>query len=92
MLNDWCSVLLLQFAKSPERWAKHGLDVALANARVLETCVGAGGDRRAGRISIAALVSTRRALRAIFRSEAIGKDAHSKLITTLTAKGSAPTP
>ncbi|KAI4909720.1 hypothetical protein J4E85_011542 [Alternaria conjuncta] len=91
VLNDWCSVLLLQFAKSPERWAKLGLDVALANARVLETCVSAGGDRRAGRLSIAALVSTRRALRAIFRSDAIGKDALDKLVTNLTAKGSAPT-
>ncbi|KAI4642811.1 uncharacterized protein J4E79_011427 [Alternaria viburni] len=91
VLNDWCSVLLLQFAKSPEQWAKLGLDVALANARVLETCVSAGGDRRAGRLSIAALVSTRRALRAIFRSEAIGNDALDKLVTNLTAKGSAPT-
>ncbi len=92
VLNDWCSVLLQQFAKSPERWAKHGLDVALANARVLETCVGAGHDRRAARLAIAALVSTRRALRAIFCSEAVGSDALSTLITTLTAKGAAPTP
>ena len=91
VLNDWCSVLLLQFAKSPERWAKHGLYVALANARALETCVGAGSDRRAGRIADSALVSARRALRAIFRSDAIGQDALSKLVTTLTAKAAAPT-
>ncbi|KAF1848328.1 translational activator [Cucurbitaria berberidis CBS 394.84] len=91
VLVDWCSVLLLQFAKSPERWSKYGLDVALANARVLETCVGVGTDRRAARISESALVSTRRALRAIFRSEAIGQDALSKLVTTLTAKGSVST-
>jgi hypothetical protein len=90
VLVDWCSVLLLEFAKSSERWSKYGLDVALANARVLETCVGAGNTRRAGRISDSALVSTRRALRAVLRSEATGQDALSKLVTTFTAKGSAP--
>lgn len=90
-LVDWCSVLLLQFAKSPERWSKYGLDVAVANTRVLETCVGAGDTRRAGRITDSALVSTRRALRALFRSEAIGKDALFTLITILTAKGTAST-
>ncbi|KAH4241928.1 hypothetical protein HBH98_179730 [Parastagonospora nodorum] len=91
VLVDWCSVLLLEFANSPERWAKFGIDVALATARVLETCVGSGSTRRAGRISDSALVSTRRAVRAILRSEATGPDALSKLVTTLTAKGSAPT-
>ena len=91
VLVDWCSVLLLEFANSPERWSKFGMDVALATARVLETCVGAGSTRRAGRISDSALVSTRRAVRAILRSEATGPDALSKLVTTLTAKGSAPT-
>ncbi|KAF2819606.1 ARM repeat-containing protein [Ophiobolus disseminans] len=90
-LVDWCSVLLLQFAKSQERWSKYGMDVAVANARVLETCVSAGNTRRAGRIIDSALVSTRRALRALFRAEATGKDALSKLITTLTAKGAAST-
>jgi hypothetical protein len=91
VLNDWCSVLLLQFAKSPDAWASFGLDVALANARAIETCVSTGSDRRAGRLAHSALVSTRRALRAIFRSEAIGPDALAKLVTTLTAKASAPT-
>ncbi|KAI8939055.1 hypothetical protein NX059_004893 [Plenodomus lindquistii] len=86
VLVDWCSVLLLQLAKSPERWAKHGLDVSLANARVLETCLGAGSDRRAARISHSALVSTRRALRAIFRADS---SALTQLVTTLTAKGAA---
>jgi len=90
-LVDWCSVLLLHFAKAPERWSKYGLDVAVANARVLETCVSAGSERRAGRITDSALVSTRRALRALFRADTIGKDSLSTLVTTLTAKGSAPT-
>tara|TARA_R110002003_G_scaffold2027_6_gene23916 strand:- start:36608 stop:38794 length:2187 start_codon:yes stop_codon:yes gene_type:complete len=92
VLVDWCSVLLLQFAKSPDRWSKYGLDVALATARVLETCVGAGSTRRAGRISESALVSTRRALRALLRSEATGQDALAKLVTTLTAKAPSSTP
>jgi hypothetical protein len=91
VLVDWCSVLLLEFAKSSERWSKYGLEVVLAHARVLETCVGAGSTRRAGRISDSALVSTRRALRAVLRSEATGQDALSKLVTTLTAKGAAST-
>lgn len=91
VLVDWCSVLLLEFAKTPARWAKYGLDVACANARVLETCMGAGSARRASRISESALVSTRRALRAILRSETIGKDALAELVTTLTEKSSTPT-
>lgn len=91
VLVDWCSVLLLQFVKSPERWSKYGLDVAVATARMLETCVGASNTRRAGRISESALVSTRRALRAILRSEKIGQDALAQLVATLTTKGSAST-
>jgi hypothetical protein len=91
VLVDWCSVLLLQFAKAPERWTKFGLDLALADARVLETCVGAGSDRRAVRISHSALVVTRRALRAILGSKEIGQDALAKLVANLTAKGTTST-
>jgi hypothetical protein len=91
VLVDWASVLLLQLAKAPERWAKFGLEVALADACVLETCMAAGSDRRAVRISHSALVSTRRALRAILGSQEIGPDALAKLVATLTAKGTAPT-
>jgi hypothetical protein len=91
VLVEWCSVLLLQFAKQPERWSKFGLEVALADARVLETCVGAGSDRRAARITHSALVITRRAMRAILGSKEIGQDALGKLVASLTAKGAAPT-
>lgn len=90
VLVDWCSDILIELAKSPERWSKYGLDAALATARVLETCMAAGNSRRAVRIQDSALVSTRRALRAIFRSQEIGQDALEKLVTTLTAKGTAP--
>lgn len=91
VLVEWCSVLLLQFAKQPERWAKFGQDLALADARVLETCVGAGSDRRAARISHSALVITRRALRAILGSKEIGQDALDKLVASLTTKAASPT-
>ncbi|KAJ4359251.1 translational activator of GCN4 [Ascochyta clinopodiicola] len=90
VLVDWCSALLVQFAKQPERWSKYGLDLALADARVLETCVAAGSDRRATRISHSALVVTRRALRALLGSKEIGQDALDKLVANLTAKGAAP--
>jgi hypothetical protein len=91
VLVEWCSVLLLQFAKQPERWSKFGQEVALADARVLETCVGAGSDRRAARITHSALVITQRAMRAILGSKEIGHDALGKLVASLTAKGAAPT-
>ncbi|KAF9696538.1 hypothetical protein EKO04_005263 [Ascochyta lentis] len=85
VLVDWCSALLVQFAKQPERWSKFGLHLALADARVLETCVAAGSDRRAARISHSALVVTRRALRALLGSKDIGQHALDKLVANLTA-------
>ncbi|PSN61367.1 translational activator [Corynespora cassiicola Philippines] len=91
VLNDWCSILLLQFAKSSEQWSRYGLDVALANARALETCMAAGDSRRATRIQESAMISTRRALRSLFRSKDVGEEAPSKLVATLTAKASSPT-
>ncbi|KAF2687784.1 translational activator [Lentithecium fluviatile CBS 122367] len=91
VLVHWCSGLLLQFATEPERWAKYGLDVALALARVLETCMGSGDSKRAVRIQESALVSSRRAIRHIFRSPGIGGDAVARLVTPLTAKGPSST-
>jgi len=91
VLVDWCSVFLLQFSGAPEQWAKYGLDVTLALARVLETCMGASISRRAGRIQESALVSTRRAFRSLFRSK-MGEDILSKLVSLLTAKSPSSTP
>jgi hypothetical protein len=90
-LVEWSSVLLQQCAKVPQQWNKIGLEVATADARLLEICMAAGDSRRATRIQHHALVVTRRALRSIFRSEQLGQEAASKLITTFTAKGSSPT-
>ncbi|KAH7118939.1 translational activator [Dendryphion nanum] len=89
-LVEWCSILLQQFAKVPQQWSKYGLDVALANAKLLETCMGIQGSRRAGRLQETALMVTRRALRRIFKEESIREDALSKLVASLTAKASSP--
>jgi hypothetical protein len=91
VLVDWCDVLLLEFANSPEQWTKHGLDVAQALARVLETCMGIAEDGRGERIGASALVSTRRALRAIVTSEGFGEEALGQLVTALTTKASTST-
>jgi hypothetical protein len=80
-------VHLQHFATVPEQWEKHGRDVALALARVLELCMSIEDKRRGGRIHHSALVSTRRALRTLFRAQSIGDDALSRLVTTLTATG-----
>ena len=90
VLVDWCALLLLEFARAPERWAKHGLDVVQALARVLETCVSVGHDRRALRLQHSALVSVRRALRALFTAGRLGETALDQSVVALTAKGSSP--
>ncbi|ORY10171.1 translational activator [Clohesyomyces aquaticus] len=92
VLVEWCSILIQQFAKAPEQWAKWGMDVVAADAKVLEMCMGADDSRRGLRIQDSALTVTRRALRSLFRSEVTGKDALSKLVASLSAKGTAPVP
>jgi hypothetical protein len=91
VLVDWSSVLLQQFAKLPEQWSKWGSDLAVADAKLLETCMAAGDSPKASRIQRSALVVTRRALRSLFTSEEVGKDAFSKLLATFTAKSASPT-
>ncbi|PVI01750.1 ARM repeat-containing protein [Periconia macrospinosa] len=89
VLNDWCSVLLLEFAKAPTAlWEKHGLDVALAMARALETCLATGDDRRGQRIRDSALVSSRRALRHLVTNKELCDQVIDRLVDALTAKGS----
>lgn len=90
-LNDWCSVLLVELVRVPIQFSKFGVDLALVNARLLETCVGMGDDRRGSRIAHSAQISTWRALRAILREEAISEAALSSLVNTLTSKGTSPT-
>ncbi|KAF1963608.1 translational activator [Byssothecium circinans] len=91
VLVDWCAVLLLEVAHEPERWGKHGLDVGQALARALETCMSIGEHHRALRLKRSAIVSTRRALRAVVTSEELGGKALDQLVAALTAKGSSST-
>lgn len=89
VLVDWCSILLQHFAKDQEQWSKWGLITVVADAKLLESCMSAGTSHRAGRIQHSALVVTRRAFRALLKSE-FADAALSKLIETFTAKGPSP--
>lgn len=87
VLTDWCSVLLQEFATKPEEWTKWGLDIVIVDALVLETCLGSGNTRRAVRIKESALVTTRRALRSLFKLQS-SQEKTQKIISTLTNKSS----
>lgn len=84
VLVEWCSLLLLQISKAVELWKRCGLDVITAEAQALELCVGS-----AVRDSVkhSALVVTRRGLRKIFSSEAIGDQSIILVVNNLTTKG-----
>lgn len=88
VLIDWCSVLLQEFATKCEEWTKWGLDIVIADALVLEMCLGLGDTRRAVRIKESALVTTRRALRSLFKLHSFQEEAIPKIISTLTNKSS----
>lgn len=84
-------MLLLQFARVPEQWAKWGMDAMTAEAKLLETCMGAGDSKKAARVQHSGLVVTRRALRALLGSKETGTEVLNKLIDTFTAKGASST-
>ena len=88
VLVEWCSILLEEFASQPALWQKWGLTIVLADAQLLETCM--GSDTRFS-VKHSALVVTRRALRKLFRSPKPGKDAVGALISSLTSKAQGPT-
>ncbi|KAF2203113.1 translational activator [Delitschia confertaspora ATCC 74209] len=87
VLVDWCAVLLQQFSTNSEQWNKLGLDLVTVHATILEKCMGAEPTRKAIRVQDAALVVTRRALRAVIRSDNTGEDVVEKMIETLASKG-----
>ncbi|KAF2257769.1 ARM repeat-containing protein [Lojkania enalia] len=91
VLVEWCSILIQESVKVPERWLTWGLDVAVADAKVLETCMRSGDSRRGVRIQHSALTVTRRALRSLFKANEIGEGAVSKLVDRLTAKAASST-
>ncbi|KAF2088533.1 ARM repeat-containing protein [Saccharata proteae CBS 121410] len=87
-LVEWCSVLLQEFATRDRLWDQWGLKIVAADAAILETLFGSSNHNG---LKHSALVVTRRALRRVFRAEAIGRDAVQGSVTTLTSKGPSPT-
>ncbi|KAH0563456.1 hypothetical protein GP486_001974 [Trichoglossum hirsutum] len=83
VLVRWCSLLLQQFASSPELWEKWGLDVLVAIAQLLELCL---ASRSRKSIKDSALVVTRRGLRSVFTEEIVGDEAIKTVVIRLTAK------
>ena len=88
-LVDWCAVLLQQYSKRPELWNKYGLDTILANATILATCMSSENTPKTARLKHSALVRARRALRALFRADGVQDDVISKIVGSLTSKGTA---
>lgn len=88
VLVEWCAVLLQEFAIRPELWQKWGLTIALADAQVLDICI--GSETRQS-VKHSAIIVTRRALRKLFKSSKPGKDAVGALISALTAKAQTST-
>jgi len=80
-------VLLEEFASQPALWQKWGLTVVLADAQLLETCM--GSDSRSS-VKHSALVVTRRALRKLFKSPKPGTEAVGAVISSLTPKAQVP--
>ncbi|KAH0543280.1 hypothetical protein FGG08_002343 [Glutinoglossum americanum] len=87
VLVRWCSLLLQQFKSGPELWEKWGLDVLVVNAQSLELCLASGARES---IKDSALVATRRGLRSVFTTKAIGEGAIKAVVIRLTAKNVVP--
>lgn len=88
VLVEWCAALLEEFANQPELWQKWGLTIVIADAQVLEICM--GSETRQS-VKHSAIVVTRRALRKLVRSSKPGKDAVGALISALTGKAQTST-
>lgn len=87
VLAEWGSLLLQYCADNPKVWDKHGLDIVMSQAQVLELCL---SSKARPKIKNSALVVTRRALRQLFVKNTIGADAISLIVTQLTAKSTFP--
>lgn len=83
VLTEWCGVLLEEFSSRSELWQKWGLSIVLADAQVLETCMGSEARRS---VKHSALVVTRRALRKLFKAPEHGKETVGAMLCALTAK------
>ncbi len=85
VLTEWCSFLNQQFASKPDLWKIWGIDVALANAHALETCL---SSETRHSIKRSALTVSRRGLRRLFNSAALGSRAVGDVVKALTSKSS----
>jgi len=86
VLVEWCAILLQGFVNTP-LWAAFGMDIILANAAALETCL-----RPSTRPSIghSALIVTRRGLRAAFSHDELREKNIQDTVQILTSKGAQP--
>jgi hypothetical protein len=87
VLVEWCALLLQRFANTP-LWAAFGMDVILANAAALETCLQPSTRPSVGH---SALVVTRRGLRAAFSHDESRDKNIQDTVRILTSKGAQPT-
>ncbi|KZF21445.1 translational activator [Xylona heveae TC161] len=87
VLVEWCSLLLQRFSTESSLWEKWGLDLLLADSQLLELCQ---TPRTRNSVKHSALVVTRRALRKVFTTGALGESAIKDSVGRLTAKAPAP--
>ena len=80
----------MELAAQPVKWREWGLDVVRIHAKTLEQCSAAGEMRRGQRVRDAAVTSTRRALRRLFRANDVGEEAIAAIVTDLASKKPRP--
>ena len=87
VLLEWSAVALQHVSKSTDLWTHHGTQLVSQLAVCFEKFL--ASKPRENRIH-SALVTTRRALRTLFKSPKIGEQAISTSIDTLTSKSASP--
>lgn len=87
VLTEWCDVLLIALTQHLDLWSKFSLPILEALAAALEKTY---SESKHG-TQQSAIISTRRALRTIFRTDKLKDKAVSTIISTLTKKSSSPT-
>lgn len=83
VLLEWCATVLQHLASSQKRWSDHGVDLVQCTAKCLDAFL--ASQPRESR-KHAALVTTRRAIRTIFKSRVTSEQAVNESIETLAGK------
>jgi uncharacterized protein DUF3554 len=87
VLTEWCCILLGEFTQHQDLWSKWSLPLVEALAVALErTC-----SQSKKSLEHSAIVSTRRALRRVFRHETLASKAIPMIVSTLCNKAASPT-